>query len=66
MTDRPLYDGSADVDPDDHPTDEALQGALVMPLMSLLQAVAACGRTKTETFALVRATLDRIDAEVPE
>ncbi len=65
MADRPLYDGSAGADPADRPSDEAVQGALATPLMGLLQAVAACGRTKDETFALVRATIDRIEAEVP-
>lgn len=62
MADRNLYDGSADVAPADRPTDEALQGA--MPLMGLLQAVASCGRTKTEVFELVRSTLDRLEAEI--
>jgi hypothetical protein len=52
--------------PGDRPTDEAVQHALAMPLMDLLQAVAACGRTRDETFTLMRATLDRIEAEVPE
>ena len=64
MADHNLYDGRADVPEPDRPTDEAVQGMLATPLMSLLQAVAGCGRSKDETFALVRSTLDRIEAEI--